>query len=111
MKIADLAALAGIEVISTGSNPENQVSRVFAADTMSELIANAAPGTLLLTHLDNAQLGRMAELMEVPAICLLDGARPGRELLAAAAVAGAAILVSAGGPAETARILEGRLKS
>jgi hypothetical protein len=111
MKIADLATLAGIEVISTGSSPQAEVTRVFAADTMSELIANASPGTLLLTHLDNAQLGRVAELMEAPAICLLDGARPGRELLAAAVVAGAAILVSAAGPAETARLLEGRLAS
>jgi hypothetical protein len=111
MNIADLATLAGIEVISTGSSPQAQVSRVYAADTMSELIANASPGTLLLTHLDNAQLGRVAELMDAPAICLLDGARPGRELLAAATAAGAAILVSSAGPVETARLLEVRLKS
>ncbi len=111
MKIADLATLAGIEIISPGSSPQAEVSRAYAADTMSELIANASAGTLLLTHLDNAQLGRVAELMDAPAICLLDGARPGPQLLAAAAAAGAAILVSAAGPAETARLLEGRLGS
>lgn len=111
MKIAGLAALGGLRLISPGTNPETEVCRVFAADTMSELIAHASPGTLLVTHLDNAQLARVAELMDAPAICLVDGVRPGRELLEAAAGAGAAVLVSALGFAETVRALAGRLTS
>jgi hypothetical protein len=111
IKVADIAALTGMQLVSAGSSLEAEVSRVFAADTMSELIAHASPGTMLLTHLDNAQLGRVAELMDVPAICLLDGARPGEDLLGAAATAGAAVLVSPVGLAETIRALEGRLAS
>jgi len=111
IKVVDLAALAGMQLISPGTSLEAEVSRVFAAETMSELIAHASPGTLLLTHLDNAQLGRVAELMDAPAICLLDGAQPGKDLLDAAATAGAAVLVSPVGLIETIQALEGRLAS
>ena len=111
MKIEELATLGGMQLISPGKNPAAEVFRVFAADTMSELIAHALPGTLLVTHLDNAQLARVAELMDAPAICLVDGVRPGRELLEAAAGAGAAVLVSALGLAQTVRALAGRLPS
>ena len=61
---------------------------------MSDLTANAAPDTLLLTALNNAQLIRVAELMDAPAICLVEGAQPCAELLAGAERAGMVILVS-----------------
>jgi threonine dehydrogenase-like Zn-dependent dehydrogenase len=77
---------------------------------MSELIAHASPGTLLVTHLDNAQLARVAELMDAPAICLVDGAHPGSALLEAARRAGAAVMVSASGLAKTVRALEELLR-
>jgi hypothetical protein len=111
MKVAELGSIDGMRLIAGGADPDTEILSVYAADTMSELIAHASAGTLLLTHLDNAQLVRVAELMDAPAICLLDGARPGDELLAAAAAAGAAVLVSGAGRVETLRALEGRLAS
>lgn len=109
MRLVELASFTGLKIVSPGADPEAEVYRVYAADTMSELIGHASAGTLLLTHLDNAQLARVAELMDAPAICLLDGAAPGRDLLAAAGAAGPAVLVSEAGRAETQRALEGRL--
>jgi hypothetical protein len=111
MKIAELAALAGAQLVSPPEDEGTEVSRVFAADTMSELIAHASAGTLLVTHLDNAQLARVAELMDAPAICLVDGAHPGRELLEAARLAGAAIVVSPAGMDETVRLCAERLRA
>jgi hypothetical protein len=73
---------------------------------MSELIAHASSGTVLVTHLDNAQLARVAELMDAPAICLVDGAPPGDGLLEAARRAGAALLVSPSSLAATVQELE-----
>ncbi len=106
MKVAELAARASMQLISPSEDAGVEVSRVYAADTMSELIAHASSGTLLVTHLDNAQIARVAELMDVPAICLVDGAQPGRELLEAARSAGAAVMVSRSGLAQTVRTLE-----
>lgn len=109
MKLSELATCAGLKIVSPAADPDIEVSRVYAADTMSELIGHASAGTMLLTHLDNSQLARIAELMDAPAICLLDGAAPGKDLLAAAAAAGPAVLVSEAGRAETLRALQGRL--
>jgi hypothetical protein len=61
---------------------------------MSELIAHATSDTLLVTSLDNCQLIRVAELMDVPGICLVENATPSPDFVAKAAEAGTAILVS-----------------
>jgi hypothetical protein len=90
-----------------GSEPgDTELLRVYAADTMSDLIAHAAPGTLLVTSLCNNQLIRVAELMDVPAICLVNGSCPASvELLARARAAGTAILVSKVGMEQTCVLL------
>ncbi|MGO9310857.1 MAG: DRTGG domain-containing protein [Spirochaetia bacterium] len=87
-----------------------EVSSIYAADTMSSLIANASPGTLLVTSLNNSQLIRVAELMDAPGLCLVGGAQPSPELIARAREAGAAIMVSPRGLEETRRLLEACLQ-
>jgi len=78
-----------------GSPRENrEITRVHASNTMSELIAHAASDTLLVTALDNCQLIRVAELMDVPGICLVSNAPPSPDFVAKAAEAGTTILVS-----------------
>ena len=73
---------------------------------MGDLIAGAASNTLLVTSLNNNQLIRVAELMDVPGICLVGGAEPSSELLSRAAASGTAILVSPHGLVETIHLLE-----
>ena len=87
-----------------------EVKSIHAADTMSSLIANASPDTLLVTSLNNSQLIRVAELMDAPGLCLVGGAQPSPELIARAREAGAAIMVSRGGLEETRRLLEACLR-
>jgi hypothetical protein len=106
MKVDELAERTSMQLMSPLEDAGTEVSRVYAADTMSELIAHASSGTLLVTHLDNAQLARVADLMDVPALCLVDGAQPGRELLEAAHRAGTAVMVSPSGLAKTVRTFE-----
>jgi serine kinase of HPr protein (carbohydrate metabolism regulator) len=73
---------------------------------MSDLLEQAAADTLLVTHLANTHLARMAGLMDVPALCLAGGATPSAELLQAAAEAGTAVLVSPVGAAETLALVQ-----
>jgi hypothetical protein len=110
MKVAELAEHAGIQLVSPEKHAGTLVSQVYAANTMSDLIAHASSGTILVTHLDNPQLARVAELMDAPAVCLVDGAQPGRELLDAARRAGTAVMVSGLGMADTVRALEELLR-
>jgi len=105
MKVSELASRAGMQLVSPPEDALADVRRVYAADTMSELIAHAAAGTILVTRLDNAQLARVAELMDAPAVCLVGRERPAPELLEAARRAGAAVIVSRLGLADTVRTL------
>jgi len=76
MKMRDLAH--GIEArLHPGSgNGDSEIARIYAGDTMSDLIAHAAADTLIVTSLNNAQLARIAELMDLPGICLVNWRAP-----------------------------------
>jgi hypothetical protein len=106
MKLRDLAH--GIEArLHPGSgNGDSEVTRVYAGDTMSDLIAHAASDTLLVTPLNNPQLARIAELMDLPGFCLVNGASPDPVLVEAARAAGTTIVVSAAGLEATHRALQ-----
>jgi hypothetical protein len=106
MRVEELALRIDARLhLSAGSNGPD-VGQAYAADTMSELIAHAAPDTLLVTSLNNTQLVRVAELMDVPGICLVGGAEPGPDLLSRAKAAGPAILVCQGGLEQTCGLLK-----
>jgi hypothetical protein len=107
MRVEELALLIEARVHLGAGSTGSEVGQVYAADTMSELIAHAAPDTLLVTSLNNSQLIRVAELMDVPGICLVAGADPGPDLVSRADATGTAILVSMKGLEETCRLLEG----
>jgi hypothetical protein len=101
MRIEELArAIEACLVLPSGSGNPDIVS-VYGGATMSDLMANAAPGTLLVTSLNNAQLVRVADLMDVPGICLVDGCVPAAQLVSHARAAGTALLVSSSGLLET----------
>ena len=107
MTIDELARKIDASLCCPANPADRTVSRYSAADTMSSLIAHAHADTVLVTSLNNPQLGRVAELMDAPAVCLVAGATPCPELLAGAAASGTAVLVAAGDLAATrARIAE-----
>ena len=110
MTVRALADQANLKLLLEPAKARGEVVRLFASNTMSELIANAGGDTLLVTSLNNSQIVRVAELMEAPGICLVDGAAPRAELLAGAKLAGTAILVSQSDLETTRRALERRLR-
>jgi DRTGG domain len=109
MNINDLANHINARIHASTGTASTDLHAIFAADTMSELIAHAEPGTLLVTSLNNNQLVRVAELMDVPGICLTGGAEPSVDLIARAEAAGTTILVSPFGYSKTLRLLEDAL--
>jgi hypothetical protein len=105
MTIQEISRRIDARLQRGSENTSKEAARFFSSDTMSELIAHAAPDTLLVTRLNNFQLVRVAELMDVPGICLVNGATPAPELLTLAGASATAILVSPHDPARTAALL------
>ncbi len=78
MKLEELAQRIGARVLTPGAPGGTEVTRIYAGDRVSDLLNEASDKTLLVTNLANVQMVRVAELMEVPGICFVDGSRPRR---------------------------------
>jgi predicted transcriptional regulator len=55
---------------------ETEVKTAFGADLMSDVLAFAKPGGLLLTGLTNSQIVRTADVLDIAAIIVVRGKRP-----------------------------------
>jgi len=93
MKLEELIKVLNARMLQPGQKETTEITHIFAGDKMSDLLAQAGPGTLLVTSLANTQLTCVAELMDCPALCLVDGVDPDPRLLEAAAKASTAVLV------------------
>ena len=66
--------------VAVGSDLEHvEIELVCAADLMSDVLALAKSGGLLLTGLTNAQVVRTAEVADLRAICIVRGKKPDEE--------------------------------
>ncbi len=110
MTVRQIAELLGARVFTAGGSANVQISRAFAGNHVSELLGAASAETLLVSSLSGAQLLRLAELMDVPAICLVGGTEVSAELVYAARGRGVALLVSPRGLEATARLFTGQLE-
>jgi hypothetical protein len=110
MHVRELATRIGARICPGAGDPGPRVRTVHSANTMSGLIANASPGTLLVTSLNNTQLIRVAELMDAPGLCLVGAVEPSPELIAQARTSGVAIIVSPHGLEKTQALLEACLR-
>lgn len=108
MKLSEIAA--GIEA-TVLTHPSRMalidIDRVSAADKMSDLLDQASESTLLVSHLSNPHLLRIADLLDVPCICLLDGEAPHDLLVQAANDHDKVLMVSPKDMSETCRRLSG----
>jgi hypothetical protein len=105
MNLSELALKINARLFPPAGEFCTEVTGINAADTMSSLIANASHDTLIVTSLNNSQLIRIAELMDVPGLCLVGGVQPSPDLIARARETGAAIMVSPYSLEETRRQL------
>ncbi len=95
MRVDELAVLIGARVLVPGRRAAVELEQVYAGDRISDLLNAAADHSLLITNLASAHLTRVAELMDIPAICLVAGQTPDDAMLAAAREHGTWLLVSA----------------
>lgn len=106
MKLSELADKLEAQIVANVEKAdEARVERFHISDRISDLLNCASEGTLLVTGLVNVHLARVAELMDAPGICLLDGLAPDAPLLEAALRRGIVLMVSESDREETARLL------
>lgn len=105
MRLEYLAQRIGARVLTPGLGENAEVTRIYAGDRVSDLLNEASEKTLLVTNLANLQMVRVAELMEVPGICFVDGVDPGQEIVDLATENGTLLMVSPAGVFETCGLI------
>jgi hypothetical protein len=94
VKLAALAEAVGAKIATQGVSCDAEVRAVVAGDRVSDLLSHSDEWTLIVTNLLGPQLVKLAQLMDVPGVCLLGGADPGQEVLSQARSQGTVIVVS-----------------
>jgi redox-sensing transcriptional repressor len=105
MHLDELARRLRARILTPGATGSATVTRIYAGDRVSDLLNEASDKTLLVTNLANLQMVRVAELMEVPGICFVDGIDPDREIIDLAAENGTLLMVSPAGVFETCGLI------
>lgn len=101
MKLETLATQIGAAVLTPGRGASVALDQVYAGDRVSDLLNEAKDSVLLVSNLSGGHLARVAELMEVPGICLVAGRSPDEAMLASAREHGTLLMVSPVGLFET----------
>ncbi len=101
MRLEDLAGHIGARIVAPGKPGGTEVTRIYAGDRVSDLLNEASATTLLVSNLASVQMLRVAELMDVPGICFVNGVEPDAEVVELARENGTLVMVSPDGVFET----------
>ena len=101
MRLEDLAQNIGARIVAPGKKGGTEVARIYAGDRVSDLLNEATDKTLLVSNLASVQMLRVAELMDVPGICFVNGVEPNAEMIELARDNGTLLMVSPDGVFET----------
>ncbi|MCD6328204.1 hypothetical protein J7M28_11735 [bacterium] len=82
MRLKDIIEAVEVEVLAGAQClPDREVVTVSACDLMSDVLAFAKPGILLVTGLTNAQIIRTAQIADLSGIIVVRGKRPNAETI------------------------------
>jgi predicted transcriptional regulator len=88
MTLQEIKDVLRCEVLCGEAALQSEVKTVFAADLLSDVLAYASEGTLLLTGITNQQVVRTAEMLELLGIVFVRGKRPDAETITLAKTKG-----------------------
>ena len=81
MKLSEVRDILDAEIIVGEDSLDLEVQTAFGADLMSDVLAFAKAGSLLLTGLTNTQVIRTANVLDIAAIILVRGKKPSSETI------------------------------
>jgi redox-sensing transcriptional repressor len=105
MKLEDLATNIGARIVTPGKPGGTEVAKVYAGDRVSDLLNEASDKTLLVSNLASLQMLRVAELMDVPGICFVNGIEPDADMIQLAQDNDTLLMVSPQGVFETCGLI------
>ncbi len=108
MKLAEIRDVLECEVLAGNDGLAIDIETVVASDGMSEILAFARPGALMLTGLTNVQSARTADIANVRAIIYIRGKRPDEKALNFARKHGIPVLATRLGMFDACGILRER---
>ena len=76
VKLSEVKDILQCDVLAGNKNLSMEVETVVASDGMSEILAFARPGALMITGLTNVQAMRTADIAHVRAVVFIRGKRP-----------------------------------
>ena len=107
MKLSEIKSLLDCEWISASIVEDIDVTRCMSSDMMSDVLAFASPGAVLLTGLTNAQSVRTADFADAAAIVYLRGKRPDQTAIKLAEQLSIPLMCTKTGMFEACGILHG----
>ncbi len=81
MKLREVQEILNADVIVGQEKLDMEVKTAFGADLMSDVLAFAKAGSLLLTGLTNTQVIRIANVLDIAAIILVRGKKAPAETI------------------------------
>ncbi len=81
MTLSEIADLLDAKVLVGANHLDIEVQTAFAADLMSDVLAFAKPGSIMITGLTNPQIVRIASIVDNSAILLVRGKIPPEDTL------------------------------
>jgi predicted transcriptional regulator len=84
VQLRHVASVLTCEILSGQDRMNLEIQFCFAADLMSDVLASAPHGALLVTGLASSQMVHTADVADLAAIVLVAGKRPENEALALA---------------------------
>ncbi len=76
MTLREVAEILDATIVGGKDQLDREVATAFGADLMSDVLAFAKPGCLLLTGLTNLQIVRTADVLDIAAIIVVRGKCP-----------------------------------
>ena len=105
MKLVQIKKLLKCEILSDHDLPDVEITKCLSSDMMSDVLAYAEPGALLVTGLTNAQSVRTADIADAAAILYVRGKKPDEQTLELAEEMGLPILATGMGMFDVSGIL------
>ena len=94
MTLAEMKDILSAEVVVGSDCMDIEIRDAFAADLLSDVLAFAKEGTLLITGITNPQVVRTAEMLELVGIVFVRGKKPDAEAMKLAQIKKVPILTT-----------------
>jgi predicted transcriptional regulator len=105
MKLSKISEMLGCLVLSCSNKLDIDIKLCMASDMMSDMLAYAKPGALLITGLTNTQSVRTAEIADSAGIIYVRGKRPDEQTVSLAEELGIPLLSTTASMFETCWVL------